>query len=46
MPYHTIQKFSDADYKIAKSVDIPLLDIRECILDLMEMYEKTCDDVE
>ena len=46
MMYHTIQKFSDADYKIAKSVGIPLLDIRECILDLMEAYEKSFDDVE
>lgn len=46
MPYHTIQKFSDADYEIAKSVGIPLIDIRECILDLMEMYEKSFDDVE
>ena len=46
MPYHTIQKFSDADYKIAKSVGIPLLDIRECILDLMESYGKSFDNVE
>lgn len=46
MPYHTIQKFSDTDYKIAKSVGIPILDILECILDLMEMYEKSFDDVE
>ena len=45
MLYNTIQKFSDADYKIAKSVGILLLDIRECILDLMEMYEKSFDDV-
>lgn len=46
MLYHTIQKFSDVDDKIAKSVDIPLRDIRECILDLMESYEKSFDDVE
>lgn len=46
MLYNTIQKFSDTDYKIAKSVGIPLLDIRKCILDLMEMYEKSFDDVE
>ena len=45
MLYHTIQKFSDADDKIAKSVDIPLRGIRECILDLMESYEKSFDDV-
>ena len=45
MLYHTIQKFSDADDKISKSVGIPLRDIRECILDLMESYEKSFDDV-
>ena len=45
MMYHTIQKFSDADDKIAKSVGIPLRGIRECILDLMESYEKSFDDV-
>ena len=43
---HTIQKFSDTDDKIAKSVGIPLIDIRECILDLMELYGKDYDDVE
>lgn len=46
MLYHTIQKFSDTDDKIAKSVGIPLRNIRECILDLMESYEKSFDDVE
>lgn len=45
MLYHTIQKFSNADDKISKSVVIPLRDIRECILDLMESYEKSFDDV-
>lgn len=46
MLYNTIQKFSDADDKIAKSVGIQLLDILECILDLMEWYGKDFDDVE
>lgn len=46
MLYDTIQKFSDTDDKIAKSVGIQLLDIRECILDLMELYGKDFDDVE
>lgn len=45
MLYHTIQKFSDTDDKIAKSVGIPLRGIRECILDLMESYEKSFYDV-
>lgn len=43
---HTIQKFSDTDDKIAKSVGIPLCDIRESIFDLMELYGKDFDDVE
>lgn len=46
MLYHTIQKFSDVDDKIAKSVGIPLRDIRECILDLMDSYEKSFDNDE
>lgn len=46
MLYNTIQKFSDADDKIAKSAGIQLLDIRESILDLMELYGKDFDDVE